>query len=649
MKHMSSRRTIITKFKNLISLIFITSIFLANSLIWSQPIFQKKNEEIKVDQVNPPHWWVDFKSEKLQLLIKSNQIKNSTVNVNYPGVEIVSVHNADSPNYLFIDLKISKNTAPGFIELLFSKDDEKVYKLDYELKKRERSSLDFVGFSSKDVIYLITPDRYVNSNLDNDIIPNLREKKIDRDNDYARHGGDIQGITNNLNYIHDMGFTAIWSSPLRINDMNESSYHGYAITDHYKTDPRFGTLDEFKNLVSKANDLGIKFIMDQIVNHCGLYHWWIEDLPFDDWLNNQKDFLSGNPTKYSNHFRTINQDLYASKIDKLEMTDGWFVDTMPDLNHKNNFMQEYLIQNSIWWIEELGLGGIRQDTYPYADKEFMSNWAGAIMNEYPNFSIVGEEWSFNPLLIGYWQNDKNSKYGYVSNLTSTMDFAMLDNIKKAVSQKESWNKGLIKLYEGLANDFHYPNPEAIMVMMDNHDMSRIYTQLNGNLTQTKMAMSTILMIPRVPQIYYGTEILMDDFERPGDHGLIRTDFPGGWPNDEVNAFSGKGLNQSQKDMQQFLKKLLNFRKNSKAIHNGSTIHFAPKEGVYFLFRKKDEEIVFLILNKNENLTSIDLSRFDELNLEGKTFQNIFNDEYFTWNKTLNLSEPGTYIYSLINN
>ena len=271
------------------------------------------------------------------------------------------------------------------------------------------------------------------------------------------------------------------------------------------------------------------------------------------------------------------------------------------------------------------------------------------MNEYPNFSIVGEEWSFNPLLIGYWQNDKNSKYGYVSNLTSTMDFAMLDNIKKAVSQKESWNKGLIKLYEGLANDFHYPNPEAIMVMMDNHDMSRIYTQLNGNLTQTKMAMSTILMIPRVPQIYYGTEILMDDFERPGDHGLIRTDFPGGWPNDEVNAFSGKGLNQSQKDMQQFLKKLLNFRKNSKAIHNGSTIHFAPKQGVYFLFRKKDDEIVFLILNKNDKLISIDLARFDELNLEGKTFQNIFNDEYFTWNKTLKLSEPGTYIYNLINN
>jgi len=387
--------------------------------------------------------------------------------------------------------------------------------------------------------------------------------------------------------------------------------------------------------------------MDQIVNHCGLYHWWMNDLPFDDWLNYQNEFLKGKPTNFSNHRRTVNQDIYASEIDKKEMTDGWFVETMPDLNHRNPFMSKFIIQNSIWWVEELGLGGIRQDTYPYADKIFLSHWAGSIMKEYPNFSIVGEEWSFNPLLIGYWQNNTNSKQGYVSNLTSTMDFAMLDNIKKAVSENEAWDKGLIKIYDGLANDFHYPNPKAIMAMMDNHDMSRIYTELKGNIVQTKMALSTLLMLPRIPQIYYGTEILMQDFEKPGDHGLIRTDFPGGWAGDHINAFSGIGLNKDQKDMQLFLKTLLNFRKTSTAIHHGKTIHFAPDSGVYFLFRILEDDIAFLILNKNENPVSIDLSRFDELNIDKKAFRNILTNDTFIWKKTLNLQKKGSYIFNSI--
>lgn len=602
-------------------------------------------KKLEVEQIKPLHWWVGFESEELQLLVKSNQIQGMKVTVNTPGVEITKVHNADSPNYLFIDFKIKKHTAPGKIQLLFSSQDNVSYSLDYELKERVKSALDYKGFNSEDAIYLITPDRFANANPGNDIQPNLQEQKINRNDDYARHGGDIQGIIDHLDYIHDMGFTAVWSSPLRTNDMKKGSYHGYAITDHYEVDPRFGTMEEFKTLVEEAKKRGIKFVMDQIVNHCGLYHWWMEDLPFKDWINYQDEFLSGQPTRYSNHLRTINQDNYASEIDKKEMNDGWFVETMPDLNHKNPFMAKFIIQNSIWWIEELGLGGIRQDTYPYADKTFLSNWAGAIMNEYPNFSIVGEEWSYNPLLIGYWQNDPNHKQGYVSNLTSTMDFAMLQNIKKGISQDESWDKGLIKIYDGLANDFHYPNPKGIMAMLDNHDMSRIYTELNGDIIQTKMALSTLLMLPRVPQIYYGTEILMQDFDKPGDHGLIRTDFPGGWAEDQVNAFSGEGLNDDQKDMQQYLKTLLNFRKNSSAIHHGETLHFAPKSGVYFLFRIKKDEIVFLILNKNETPISIDLNRFKELNLKGKKFQNVLTDEAFKWQETLKLSKKGSYIFS----
>jgi len=354
---------------------------------------------LQVEQVKPPYWWVGFESQELQLLVKSENIQGMDVTVNTTGIEIVQVHNADSPNYLFIDLKIHENATPGVIEMLFSSSDKQSYALDYELKKRTKLASEYKGFNSEDAIYLITPDRFANANPENDIQPNLREQKINRNDNYARHGGDIQGITNHLDYIDDMGFTAIWSCPLRTNDMKRGSYHGYAITNHYEVDPRFGTLDEYKTLVKEADKRGLKFIMDQIVNHCGLYHWWMDDLPFKDWLNYQDDFLSGKPTKYSNHRRTVNQDIYASEIDKKEMTNGWFVETMPDLNHKNPFMAKFITQNSIWWIEELGLSGIRQDTYPYADKTFLSNWAGSIMKEYPNFSIVGEEWSYNPLLI----------------------------------------------------------------------------------------------------------------------------------------------------------------------------------------------------------------------------------------------------------
>lgn len=631
-------------FRQIIGLVFIITLSgCKNESNMSAAI--KPVSELKIDRVEPPHWWVGFKNDTLQLMVKSDDIQKMTVEANHSEIQVISVHKADSPNYLFVDLTIGDSVTPGDIELIFRGEDGSAFSYYYELKSRSKSADAYKGFNSEDVIYLITPDRFSNANPKNDSFETLQEKHIDRSDDYARHGGDIQGIAQHLDYIDEMGFTAIWSCPLRINDMPRASYHGYAITDYYKVDPRFGTLEEYKSLVFEAEQRGIKFIMDQILNHCGLSHWWMADLPFKDWLNYQDEFVAGQPTNYSNHRRTTNQDIYASKIDKKEMTHGWFVDDMPDLNQKNPFMAQYLIQNSIWWVEELGLGGIRQDTYPYADKQFLSQWAGAIMKEYPNFSIVGEEWSFNPLLIGYWQNDPNQKHGYVSNLTSTMDFAMLDHIKKGVSEPESWDKGLVKIYEGLANDFHYPNPSAIMIMMDNHDMSRIFTELQGNVLQTKMVLSTMLVLPRVPQIYYGTEILMQDFDKPGDHGLIRTDFPGGWEGDKVDAFSGQGLNQTQKEMQNYLKTLLNFRKTSTAIHKGNTIHFAPKDGIYTLFRKLNDEVVVLILNKNDSPVDLDLSRFNELGIKGKTFRNIENTASFVWDSNLNLPNKGSYIFT----
>ena len=623
-----------------------------NTKIVSEPIIEFND----IERLEPPNWWVGLKNQELQILVKHPDISQVTPEINYAGVSIVKVHKADSPNYLFIDLNISETTKAGKFNITFKFENGEEKHHTYELKPREKSPEDYMGFDSSDVLYLITPDRFANADTTNDIylkrsgtnengnkISLLKEATINRTDDYARHGGDIKGITNHLDYIHDMGFTTIWSCPLLTNDMPKASYHGYAMTDFYEIDPRYGTRNDYRELADKSREKGIKLVMDQVANHCGSEHWWMKDLPFKDWVNYQENFEKKGRLITSNHRRTSNQDIYASAKDKREMADGWFVSAMPDLNQRNPFMAKYIIQNSIWWIETIGLGGIRQDTYPYPDKQFMSKWAGAIMTEYPNFSIVGEEWSTNPLLIGYWQEGANNKDGYDSNLKSPMDFAMQKNIVDALNEDESWDKGLVKMYEGLANDFHYAKPKDIMIFPDNHDMSRIFTQLKGDITNTKMALSYLLVLPRIPQIYYGTEILMDDFDKPGDHGLIRTDFPGGWEGDTVNAFTGEGLTEAQKNMQSYVKKILNYRKHSKAIHKGETTHFAPENGVYVLFRIFEDETVIHIINKNKAPIDLDLSRFEEVNLKGKMLKNIITDEQNEWEDFLKLKEKGNVL------
>jgi len=596
-----------------------------------------------IERIEPPNWWIGFNNHELQLLVHHPNIANATPEISYPGLTLKKVNKADSPNYLFLDLDISETTKSGKFDIIFKFENGENLVQTYELKSREKPSEEYVGFDSSDVIYLITPDRFANANPENDMVSTLLEKAINRKDDYARHGGDIEGITSHLDYISDMGFTAIWPTPVLTNDMPRQSYHGYAMTDFYQIDPRFGTLGEYIELSNKAREKDIKLVMDQVANHCGVEHWWMKDLPFKDWVNQQDAFLNHQQLKNSSHRRTVNQDQYASKKDIKEMNEGWFVEAMPDLNQRNPYMANYIIQNSIWWIETAGLGGIRQDTYPYPDKAFMSDWAGAIMNEYPNFSIVGEEWSYNPLLIAYWQDGHVNKDGYDSNLRSSMDFAMQSNIVQALNDEEYWDIGLDKIYEGLANDFAYASPKDILIFPDNHDMSRIFTQLKGDIISTKMAVSFILTLPRIPELYYGTEILMNDFEKPGDHGLIRTDFPGGWEGDTVNAFTGEGLTDEQKDMQSYLKKLLNYRKNSKAIHEGKTIHFAPEQGIYVLFRMLGDETVVHILNKNDQSIDLNLNRFDEVGLNGKTLRNIISNEEVIWNDALTLNEKGSYI------
>lgn len=595
----------------------------------------------KITHVEPPNWWVGMKQNQLELLIHGNNISKFTPSIEAVNVTLTNVVKTDNENYLFLTVDLSKAEVGTFL-INFSKKGKVKTSYTYELKARIANSENREGFNSSDVIYLITPDRFANADKSNDVVRGMKEQGINRKDDYARHGGDIKGITKHLDYIDEMGFTAIWSTPVLTNNMPESSYHGYAITDLYEPDPRFGTMEEYIELASKSKEKGLKLVMDQVVNHIGLEHWWMHDLPAKDWVNYQKEFEEGELI-ITNHRRTTNQDGYASKADSNLMNDGWFVSSMPDLNQKNPQLATYLIQNSIWWIETLDLGGIRQDTYPYPDKEFMRKWAGSIMNEYPNFSIVGEEWSLNPLLVGYWQTGANNKDGYESNLKSPMDFPLQRAIVDALNEDEEWDKGFVKMYEGLANDFHYATPKDLMIFPDNHDMSRIFTQLKENVTHTKMALGYMLALPRIAQIYYGTEILLNDTAKPGDHGLIRTDFPGGWKGDKVNAFTGKGLSKNQKEMQSFMKKVLNYRKSSEAIHNGKTIHFAPKDGVYVLFRVEGDEVVIVILNKNQKQIELDLTRFSEIGLQGKTVKNIVSEKDFTWKETLKIKSKGIVI------
>lgn len=567
----------------------------------------------QIKYAEPLNWWVDMKNPNLQILFNGVDIGETTPSLNYKGVTIKKATRGDSKHYLFIDLNIAKNTKPGIVGISFKKNGKEIYTYRYELKKRTQPASSYKGFSAADAVYLIVPDRFANGDYSNDVIEGLKENKIDRSFPGGRHGGDLRGIINNLDYIKDMGFTAIWPTPMLENDMPAYSYHGYAITNHYKVDPRYGTLDDYKELSAKMRQMGMKLIFDEVLNHTGSHYWWMNDLPFKDWLNYPDSFI------ITNHRRTVNQDLYASDFDKTRWGKGWFDKTMPDMNGQNPFVAKYLIQNSIWWIETLQLGGIRQDTYGYSDKTFLKNWSCAIMNEYPNFSIVGEEWSTNPLITSYWQKGKVNHDGYTGCLNTVMDFPLQAALVQSLNgeEGESYLPPFTKLYEALANDFVYPNPNQMLVMADNHDMDRMFMQLKQDVDLQKMALAYLLTIRGIPQIYYGTEILMDNTPHHKNDGLIRSDFPGGWKDDKVNAFTSEGLNTNQQSVQNYLKQLLNWRKTNTAITNGKTIHFAPSDGIYVYFRYNKEKTVMVVINKNDKEITLDPTRFNEI-LKGRT-------------------------------
>jgi glycosidase len=555
-----------------------------------------------------------MQSTELQLLVKGKEIGSLTPAITYDGVRIKKVHAADSPNYLFIDLEISANAQAGKFEIRFNKGKKTKEQYTYELKERTRPESHFKGFDASDVIYLITPDRFANGDPGNDSVEGLLEQGTDRSAPFGRHGGDIAGIIEHLDYLQEMGFTAIWPSPLLENNMPQWSYHGYAITDYYQVDPRFGSNEDYIKLAEEARKRGMKLIFDGVANHCGSKHWWMEDLPFKDWIN----FQQSDSVVVTNHKRTVNQDAYAAEIDKARLSGGWFVPTMPDLNQRNPFMSNYLIQNNLWWIETLGLGGIRQDTYPYPYKDFLSDWTCRIMEEYPDFNIVAEEWSTNPLIVAYWQAGKENPDGYTSCLKSVMDFPIQEKLVQALNENDQeWGKGLNTLYDALANDFVYADPHNIMVFGDNHDMDRLITQLEGDHKKMAMALTYLLTIRGIPQIYYGTEVLIHNDGYPGDHGIIRTDFPGGWAGDRTSAVEEQNLSIEQAAIKDYLKKLLNWRKNQPAIHHGQTKHFAPQDATYTYFRYTDEAMVMVVLNKNEQASQIDPAHYAEM-LKGHT-------------------------------
>lgn len=582
-----------------------------------------------LQHVEPAFWWVGMKNPRLQLLVHGQDISKTDPIITYKGVRIEQLIKVKNPNYLFIDLLLLDNNNASSFDIDFQKDGKTIAKYTYRLLPRAKGSAERQGFSNGDLMYLITPDRFVNGDPSNDNVASLTDK-LNRSFPGGRHGGDIAGMINSLDYIKDLGFTALWLNPLLENNQPEYSYHGYGITDFYKVDARFGSNEAYVKLIQLAKEKGIKMIMDMIVNHCGSEHWWMKDLPTDDWINYDNKFV------VTNHKKSTIQDPYVAQVDYRKFVDGWFVEDKPDLNQRNPLMARYLIQNTIWWIEYADLAGIRMDTYPYPDKDFMTQWTCEVMNEYPNFNIVGEEWNGNPAIVAFWQMGKKNPNGYVSCLPSLMDFPLQEALWHAINPKsgnDTWNA----LYEMLANDFQYPDPYNLVIFPDNHDMIRFYAQVGEDFDLFKLGIVYVLTTRGVPQLYYGTEVLMSS-PTQRDDGLIRGDFPGGWKDDKVNAFTNKGLNDKQITAKDFIKKLANWRKTANVIHHGKLMHFVPENGVYVYFRYDDDQNIMIVLNKNTQAQTIDLKRFAEIMSNYKTGKDVLSGRNFSLDKSITV--PG---------
>ena len=586
----------------------------------------------QVTRVEPLSWWTGMKMP-LQLLVQGENISEYDVTIEGgKGVSVVKINKADSPNCVFVDVKIAANAQPGTYYIVFSKDGQS-FKYPYEIAAREAGSAERTSFTTADMIYLIMPDRFANGDTTNDSTDDTDDKYA-RNELFGRHGGDIQGIIDHLDYISDLGATAIWCTPLLEDNQPEHSYHGYACTDYYHIDSRFGTNDLFKEYVNKAHEKDIKIIMDIVPNHAGSAHWWMKDTPFKDWYH-VFDTYTGSNIAFS-----TNMDPNASKKDLYIQESGWFDRSMVDMNLDNPYVLRYFQQWAIWWIEWSGLDGFRVDTYPYNEKDPMSEWCAAVMNEYPNFNIVGECWTASIPQLAYWQGGNANKDGFNSNLKSVMDFPLHDALRAGLNEDwGGWGQGMVRVYDILSHDFLYHDLSNMMIFPGNHDTDRLGDALRKNPARVKIAMAMMATMRGYPQIFAGDELMFTSCDLSMGHGGLRVDFPGGWPGDEMDLFSAEGRAKATKntdgltvpkgqaaDLFNYVSHLFQWRKTKEVIHNGKTMHFITRDNTYGYFRYNDTDVVFVYVNNSPEAKNVPWTYYSEISEGLKGGVNVVTGE-----------------------
>ncbi|MCX2744362.1 glycoside hydrolase family 13 protein [Mangrovivirga sp. M17] len=582
--------------------ILLLTAFIFPLVLFSQPDIKK---------TEPLHWFIGMEEPTFQLMIYGKDIADSKVIIKDDGVFLKRKITTANENYIFLYLEINNNRKEGPVNISFSKNG-KTTEIEYQLYKKEKHH-NINQISPSDVMYLLMPDRFADGDPETNNIEGYLEKS-NRENPGGKHGGDIQGVIDHLDYLEELGITTVWLNPVQENNMESYSYHGYSITDYYHIDKRLGSNNLYKQFVEKSHEKGLKVIMDLIFNHIGSNHYWMKDLPTENWIHQWPEFTQ------TNYTGSVVSDPYASNYDYKKMVNGWFVKTMPDLNQDNELLADYLIQTSLWWIEYAKIDGIRMDTYPYPDKVMMANWVERVKKEYPGFFIVGETWLNNASFESYWSRKPNSSDSeYNSKLPSISDFPVCFAIQEAFKPEGS----VYSIYEVMAKDFIYTDPFMHKIFVDNHDMDRIFHVLDNDFEKFKLSLTVLLTTRGIPQILYGTEILMDGH---GDHGVLREDFPGGWKNDKVNIFTGKNVSDSQNESLDFMKKILNWRKNSEAIARGSLKHYIPENEIYFYERRSDNDKVVVIINNNDSEQTLDLSRFSESVKEGEKAKEIISGQ-----------------------
>lgn len=583
----------------------------------AKTIAQLTENDVPISRIDPTDWYVGLKDPTLQLMVYGQGIREAEVKTD--NAKIDSIVRLDSPNYLLVYLNV-KGCKAGTLPLTFTLGDKQTT-IAYELKQRDMAGDERKGFSNADVLYLLMPDRFAQSENHPTQIEGLNTYREDRSQPSLRHGGDLEGVRQHLDYFTELGVTALWFTPVLENNSPDaeekySTYHGYATTDYYRVDPRFGTNEQYRQLVDEAHKKGLKVVMDMIFNHCGLEHPWLTDLPSKDWLNLKHTSATPATPELLNSYELTSYKLtpvldpYASEIDLRESTDGWFVPTMPDLNQRNPHVLKYLVQNSIWWIETVGIDGIRMDTYPYADRRAMAEWMRVLNEEYPNFNTVGETWVTEPGYTAAWQ--KNSQLSTAnSHLPTVMDFSFFDKLNQAKHEEtDGWWHGYNRIYNSLVYDYLYENPSNVMAFIENHDTDRFLG--NGQDTLLlKQALALLLTMNRTPQLYYGTEVLMNGTKEITD-GYVRNDFPGGFPGDTHNAFTAEGRTPAEQAMFTWLSNLLHWRNGNETIIRGYQTQFCPWKGVYVLARRWHRNTVMTILNGTSQPAVLEVSRYKEL-------------------------------------